>query len=710
MLQPAWNTPSGNLGSFTENKPLTLQFSALPSNPNNTLQYSLLNGSLPNSADSSLVLNQQGTLTGTPTALGKTYTTVFTIRLKEFSGTTQVGFKDRTFSITINGESVPRFTATTSLLGTYQDSTWIDIQLLYQNPTADTTIDVSVVDGTVPPGLKISSTGRITGYAAPPTNSSGAPVHKTYELLLKISNGVNFSVTVFLITIQNQQLLPSFSGRRPVLMNINPSDQLVSSNPDLTPYILQDSNIGIFQQNSEFQFKLIGYDFDDDDVEYAVAGLELLNAAPYNGSIALNVSTGWLSGTLPNVNNQLTTFSIQVVVEKATDATKRSTPITLSLSVNGNISPYVEWITPSDLGEIPNSTISDLFVAAESAEQLQLRYTLDSGTLPPGLRVLESGEISGRVAFQSSATLQSKNAKKKYTFSIRATGYDPVTNTSYSFVTATREFTLTTVQEYTVPYDSVYIQAYPQLSMRRLYNQLVENQAIFEPNLIYRPSDPYYGVSKKITVSHAFGIPSNLTDRYIAAASKNHYVRDIILGPLRTAVAKNQNGTVLYEVVYSEIIDDLVNNQGKSISKQILWPEKINGQSRFLYPASLENMQDQIYRSLGSITDSSVLPLWMRSIQPSGSTVGFISAFVLCYTKPGCSSVIKNNIEMLWDHKLNEIQFTIDRFIIDRSMTYQYNPVVGQWETLPTDVLPSSTQQKNARDSIVFFNRNILDI
>jgi hypothetical protein len=34
--------------------------------------------------------------------------------------------------------------------------------------------------------------------------------------------------------------------------------------------------------------------------------------------------------------------------------------------------------------------------------------------------------------------------------------------------------------------------------------------------------------------------------------------------------------------------------------------------------------------------------------------------------------------------RLNDITFGIDRFEIDRSMTYNYNPSTGIWNTLPS--------------------------
>jgi hypothetical protein len=42
----------------------------------------------------------------------------------------------------------------------------------------------------------------------------------------------------------------------------------------------------------------------------------------------------------------------------------------------------------------------------------------------------------------------------------------------------------------------------------------------------------------------------------------NHYWKNLILGSIETAQALDAAGNVIYEVVYSRIIDNLVNNNG----------------------------------------------------------------------------------------------------------------------------------------------------
>ena len=55
--------------------------------------------------------------------------------------------------------------------------------------------------------------------------------------------------------------------------------------------------------------------------------------------------------------------------------------------------------------------------------------------------------------------------------------------------------------------------------------------------------------------------------------------------------------------------------------------------------ASLTNMREQVADILGSDYSSSLLPRWMNSQQDNGVILGFIQAWVICYTQPGKSEI-----------------------------------------------------------------------
>jgi hypothetical protein len=139
-----------------------------------------------------------------------------------------------------------------------------------------------------------------------------------------------------------------------------------------------------------------------------------------------------------------------------------------------------------------------------------------------------------------------------------------------------------------------------------------------------------------------------------------------------------------------------------------------SGIARYLYPNSLFNMRNRVAQVLGQEYDSRLLPLWMTSQQSNGSTLGYTQAWVIAYTKPGYAETIKNNINTLWvdtlgnNYRLNQINFNIDRFTVDKSATYNYdtNTQPASWTGLPSGTpVPSPLDSK---DFYVLFPRQTI--
>jgi hypothetical protein len=286
----------------------------------------------------------------------------------------------------------------------------------------------------------------------------------------------------------------------------------------------------------------------------------------------------------------------------------------------------------------------------------------------------------------------------------------------------------------------LYIEASPSIQDRQLLNTLLDNDALIDPLLLYRPTDVHFGKATRVIYEHAYGIYASDINQYIAAIqTKNHYWRNITLGELKTAVAKNDAGDIIYEVVYSEVIDNLVNPSGVSVPAEINWPRPIDlnlgpwytsvtniftsyvdllnqqfytsltpGYARTLYPNSLYNMRNRVANVLGQVYNSTLLPQWMTSQQANGSTLGYTEAWVICYTKPGEAETIKTNIETNWPYTLNQINFNIDRFTVDKSATYNYdtNTQPAAWTGLPSGTpVPSPLDSK---DFYVLFPRQTI--
>lgn len=186
--------------------------------------------------------------------------------------------------------------------------------------------------------------------------------------------------------------------------------------------------------------------------------------------------------------------------------------------------------------------------------------------------------------------------------------------------------------------------------------------------------------------------------------------------------------------MYSEVVDDLENNEGVSIPKEITWPTPINlnlgpwtandtdlyasytdyytsltpGYIDKLYPASLANMREVLVENIGQNKDINLFPKWMTSQQEDGNTLGFVKCWVICYTLPGKSAIIKNNIETLWNHSLNQIDCSIDRYVIDKTSTYNWNTnlEIPVWNEIPSETPNYDNPEEH--DLMVLFDRKTI--
>ena len=254
----------------------------------------------------------------------------------------------------------------------------------------------------------------------------------------------------------------------------------------------------------------------------------------------------------------------------------------------------------------------------------------------------------------------------------------------FNTISVLRRFSVFVKRQFNQPYNKLYIKCMPPLEDRRLIDSLVQNQDIVPVQSLYRNDDANFGVAKNVTYDHAFGLTAASLDDYVASLSLNHYWKNLVLGEINYAQARDSNGNVVYEVVYSRVIDNQVNDQGQSVSKQVRLPYTVlvNGQpTTLVYPNSLVNMRDQVIDSIGQI--SPLLPAWMTSKQSDGRVLGFTPAWVIAYVLPGEGARIAYNIQQRFFNQLNLIDFKADRYEIDRSASFAWNPNDDQWEPSP---------------------------
>lgn len=577
-----------------------------------------------------------------------------------------------------------------------------------------------------------------------PPVSTGNPTIRTYPFTLELFSPLGNDFANYSITVINQNT-PASQGnpnpqppnsRIPVLYNTRPPTYNINdTDPYYGYYILppvsptQSANMGNFQSGEYFAFKMIGHDFDGNPIKYSFSDLP-------NGLIG-DVDTGWITGAPALTTSGLSNYNFRVGVYKA-DAPQYASPFyNFNFTLQKNITGNITWVTDTNLGQLLNGTVSTLFVRATS--DVELNYSLVSGSLPPNLEIASNGEITGRVADQPTDTYLNQGDTSSYTFTVRA--YSNL----YPSVFSTKTFTVTVLQEFTQPTDTLYIKAAPPINDRVILEQLLTDENIIPTDCLYRPNDQYFGKADSVVYEHAYGIYSSDIQEYLAAVTRNHYWRYLTLGEIKTAIARNDAGEIIYEVVYSEVIDNLVNPKGVSVQTPIVWPRKIDlnlgpwytsitdiytsyenilgqqyytsltpGYARTLYPNSLYNMRNRVANVLGQEYNSKLLPQWMTSQQLNGSTLGYTPAWVIAYTKPGYAEIVKNNIQTKWKdpvgnvYTLNLINFQIDRFSVDKSATYNYdnNTDPAAWTSLPSAT--PAPDPLDSKDFYVLFPRQTI--
>jgi hypothetical protein len=462
-----------------------------------------------------------------------------------------------------------------------------------------------------------------------------------------------------------------------------------------------------------------------------------------------------------------------------------SEPYPFTLTIVGAVDSEITWLTDADLGILINGETSLLRVEAVNRGGRELEYRLESGaynSLPQGLELLTSGDIAGRVTFNTFAidlgatTIDDNTTTWDSEFIFTVNAYAPDTRqTLYSVASVTvanggsgyssvspptivfstpigasavqavagsvtvvggsitavavsndgngytgpatititegfggsganlqavmqvsgsrdavsvfKTFSLIVTREYNAPYQNLYVQAMPPQNDRELIDSLLSNENIFVPAYIFRPTDPNFGKSSQVVYQHAFGLAPDALDVYVESLYLNHYWKNLVLGQIETAVARDENDNIIYEVVYSRVIDNLVNNAGESVSKIVPLPYQItdpaDGSTSIgvVYPNSLDNMRDQVIDTVGQI--STGLPLWMTSKQTDGRVLGFTPAWVIAYVNPGRGAQVAYYLDTQFGQQLNQVDFKVDRYVLDRSLTINWDTTTQDWTPQP---------------------------
>ena len=419
--------------------------------------------------------------------------------------------------------------------------------------------------------------------------------------------------------------------------------------------------------------------------------------------LTVDTLNGELTGQIPYQPRLTTEYKFTVTAKASYEGVvKASTPRTFTIKIVGEIESGITWISNLNLGTLSPNTDSNLFVDAVST----LRggstvFILESGTLPPGLTLITSGDIVGKVNQIGNSTINGVtrffnwdgSSAKDFattTYDSDLTSFDRV----YTFVVSARDifnytessktFQITVDSSADTSFSNLSFKVLQKQSKRNKFNNFINDISVFDPTKIYRYGDPAFGVQNELKMLMYAGIESKDAYTFINAMTRNHWNKRLKFGKIKKAVAKNQiTQAVEYEAVYVDIIDDMEKN-GKSISTVINLPEKINSPVRIdvnnisvdsdiqlasdrdhqrVWPNSIKNMRKRI-KSIGK-RDRTFLPLWMRSIQEDSFVEpGFVSAMPICYCKPGMANdIILNITNSGFDFKI--MDFVVDRYQID---------------------------------------------
>ena len=362
--------------------------------------------------------------------------------------------------------------------------------------------------------------------------------------------------------------------------------------------------------------------------------------------LTFNPINGGINGT-PKFGSTSTHYDITV-----TDAlTYQSTgTFTLTILPFKGLDVPQPWETTGTIGTLVPGEISELYVKGQfSTSTVYTTYSLISGSLPNGLTLNRDGTISGRVNVNTAVTTATSTSS--FVVAISDTNNNNLLRGAFS---------INLRQTSSSTYTEIYAKPLLKQSKRTEFLEFIRNKEIFIPNLLYRPVDPNFGKQEELKLVIDFGVERLSTTGYANLMQTNFDRRKISLGGLKTAVARNTDGTVRHEIIYVEVIDKHVNLDRISVPKEITFNKNT------YYPSSILNMRAKLATEAKFTTVRN--PSFTNFLQ-EGDLVkpGYIAFVPLCFTLPEKSATIIRKINES-GFKFNTFDFEIDRVIVQNAL------------------------------------------
>mgnify|MGYP001380810042 CR=1 FL=1 len=557
-------------------------------------------------------------IVGTPFEVQRDTEFEFVLRAKNDDGV-----RDRTFKIEIQGPDEPVWTTAKGKLPLgpnnsfyILDSSIVNFQLNAIDDDLPTgqSLEYFIADGdgTLPPGIQLTTDGRLVGVVDPilaldkrsgngfydtvqydqyafdfgmrsangfesyyydtqgydyaiPTQSP-KKLNRTYEFSVSVSDGDTITKREFQIFLVGDDFLRADNTIMQVGTGIFTADNTYLR----TPVWLTPADLGFKRANN---YVTLFLDVFDPNTVVGVLNYQLQStnedgsASTLPPGMTLDVTTGEIAGRVPYqpaVTKEYK-FTIKAIRYTSINSVLAEKAKTFTVKILGEVESTINWNTAANLGSINANFISTFSVnATTSVPRAILLYNLVSGTLPPGLALNFNGEIVGKVRQFSSGTnlgltTIDKNEftldggttsiDRKFTFTVQA-------RDRFGFSATTREFNIVVSDPDNVTFSNLFVKPFLKPTQRTAYNNFIGDPNVFTPASIYRPNDPEFGLQKDIKMLVYAGIETKEIRNYISVTRKNHKRKRFKLGAVKSALAKKAGSTdTVYEVVYIEVID-----------------------------------------------------------------------------------------------------------------------------------------------------------
>ena len=725
MATPVWSTTAGKIATIDEQVAYSLQLEANTSD-STAITYSMIAGSLP----AGMQVTTDGLLTGTPAEVAKR--TLYTFVVRATAGT---AITDRTFSLDVQGADTPTFTTAAGQLQ-LDDSTsvglyWVidgsSVNLQMQATDSDTEAGQSLVyeimQGELPPGVTMSSTGLISGivqltdderfgvrggydgsgvddefdgtYDRTVTTKS---ISKNFDFIVRVSDGTSFveqNNSIFVYSADFWRV--SNTAITIDKTEMNGSALTMDLTANRRPVFRTGSDLGTFRHDNAIVVKIDVEDFDplQGDLEYSIVSGSL------PAGVSIDINSGELYGQLARQTAVETTYTFTVRANRTISSSLNVfTDQTFTMKVIGQIDIGIAFTTPTVIGTLKADIPSILSIEAVAEETNRvLTYTKTSGSLPPGITLSRQGHLIGTID------------PSDFTDSTRAYTFTASVSDQYQSLATSKEFTINIDIPYTqIEYGNMNGHATSLIDQNIFYN-ISQDPEVNSPDYIYRPEDSNFGMKVKPDMLMMSGLEAQTLTAFQQQMEQNHAPKKLYFGNLKTAVAK-EGTTIKYEVVYLEVKDSMVNKNGLAVSssinlrnaiaKPMLGPRasSMNASADYVeyeittdgglsfstsgskvryanqlsadlgfiekvYPNAVANMRSRM-KSLGH-KEWDYLPLWMKTTQAGDlAPLGYVMAVPICYCKPGTAELVKKRIK---DKELlfKNISFIIDRYVISKS-------------------------------------------